>query len=95
MKQKKKKKKKINLSHEINFVENYFSLIYLEACLCTTAKRDSLYDEPAISLTRNNERQSLDQYGFSRKGIYSNLKFSSILIFVDIVIHFLKCHFTR
>jgi hypothetical protein len=45
-----------------------FFFINLETCLCTTAKRDSLYDDPAVSLTKNNERQSTDQYGFVRKG---------------------------
>jgi hypothetical protein len=44
--------------------------VYLETCLCTTAKRDSLYDDPAVSLTKNNERQSADQYGFIRAGKY-------------------------
>jgi len=45
-----------------------FFFYNLETCLCTTAKRDSLYDDPAVSLTKINERQSADQYGFVRKG---------------------------
>ncbi|CAF0799313.1 unnamed protein product [Rotaria sordida] len=38
-----------------------------QTCLCTTAKRDSLYDNPDVSLTKKNERQSMDHYGFLRK----------------------------
>jgi len=45
-----------------------FAYIYLEICLCTTAKRDSLYDDPNLLITKNNERQSAEQYGFVRTG---------------------------
>ncbi|CAF3437389.1 unnamed protein product [Rotaria sp. Silwood1] len=38
-----------------------------QTCLCTAAKRDSLYDNPDVSLTKKNERQSADHYGFLRK----------------------------
>ncbi|CAF2426017.1 unnamed protein product [Rotaria sp. Silwood2] len=38
-----------------------------QTCLCTAAKRDSLYDNPDVSLTKKNERQSTDHYGFLRK----------------------------
>ena len=47
-----------------------FLSLYLEACLCTAAKRDSLYDDPTVSLTKTYERQSADQYGFVRTGKY-------------------------
>jgi hypothetical protein len=50
-----------------------FSLVYLETCLCTTAKRDSLYDDPGVSLAKTNERQSVEQYGFVRSGKYLSL----------------------
>jgi hypothetical protein len=43
-------------------------LILLETCLCTTAKRDSLYDDLPESLPKTNEQQSVDQYGFFRLG---------------------------
>lgn len=42
--------------------------VRLEACLCTTAKRDSLYDDPAVPLTKNSERQSADHFGLMRTG---------------------------
>ncbi|CAF3853872.1 unnamed protein product [Rotaria magnacalcarata] len=41
--------------------------ICTKACLCTTARRDSIYDDPDVSFTRKNERQSSEQYGFARK----------------------------
>ncbi|CAF3757474.1 unnamed protein product, partial [Rotaria magnacalcarata] len=41
--------------------------ICTKACLCTTARRDSIYDDPDVSFTRKNERQSAEQYGFARK----------------------------
>ncbi len=58
---------------EIIFNEKYNSIgfffyVYLEICLCTTAKRDSLYDDPNLLITKNNERQSAEQYGFVRTG---------------------------
>jgi hypothetical protein len=48
-----------------------FFFVYLETCLCTAAKRDSLYDDPAVSFTKNNGRKSADQYGFGRKGKFT------------------------
>lgn len=49
---------------------NLLTCFPLEACLCTGAKRDSLYDDPTVSLTKTYERQSADQYGFVRTGKY-------------------------
>jgi len=37
-----------------------------QTCLCTTAKRDSFYDDIPQSLNKTNEQQSADQYGFLR-----------------------------
>ncbi|CAF0810063.1 unnamed protein product [Rotaria sp. Silwood1] len=37
-----------------------------QTCLCTTAKRDSLYDDLPESLTKTNEQQSIDQHEFIR-----------------------------
>ncbi|CAF0802930.1 unnamed protein product [Adineta steineri] len=40
-----------------------------QTCLCTTAKRDSFYDDLPKSSTKTNEQHSIDQYGFFRSGI--------------------------
>ncbi|CAF1585829.1 unnamed protein product, partial [Adineta steineri] len=37
-------------------------------CLCTTAKRDSLYDDSVRSLTKINERPTAEPYGVIRTG---------------------------
>ncbi|CAF2513111.1 unnamed protein product [Rotaria sp. Silwood2] len=39
-----------------------------QTCLCTTAKRDSFYDDLPESLTKTNEQQSIDQHELIRSG---------------------------
>ncbi|CAF3750980.1 unnamed protein product [Adineta steineri] len=43
-----------------------FLLYLIEICLCTTAKRDSLYDDSVRSLTKINERPTAEPYGVIR-----------------------------
>lgn len=42
--------------------------IHLEICLCTTAKRDSLYDGATVFPTKTTERSSADQHVLVRTG---------------------------
>jgi hypothetical protein len=48
--------------------------------LCTTAKRDSFYDDLPESFNKTNEQQSADQYGFIRLG-----KFFVVVSLVNIL----------
>ncbi|UJR23529.1 hypothetical protein I4U23_026521 [Adineta vaga] len=41
-------------------------LLSKQICLCTTAKRDSLYDGATVLPTKSNERSSAEQHGFVR-----------------------------
>ena len=40
----------------------------LETCLCTTAKRDSLYDDLSITWNKHDERKPIERYGLARTG---------------------------
>ena len=48
--------------------KSIISLIYLETCLCSTARRDSFYEDFPDSFNKPTEHQSIDQYGFIRFG---------------------------
>ena len=59
-----------------------FAFFCVEACLCTTAKRDSFYDDLPELSNKVHDQQSLDSYGCMRTGsvLLLFLLFISILL---------------